>query len=251
MKYVPETPHGTGPAPSTNGNGVRVHPVTDLDQVDQEMKFVSSPHFVLTAATVTFKCPGSRQVLIVQNSGDHYNTGDFFSLPGGRKRVGEDLRSTAMSNTFMETGYRVCLAPVKIPTRAMNPYPGHSTESLSHDIARLWENSTTDQNMFFGINEPLGMSTWTDTANNCTVVRFYFLAYLEDHFTEEEPRMRGPETDPHSTAEWEDVEVALEKMRFKAEKDAIQTAMGLETVASERNRESRIIAWGRGHVQQG
>ncbi|KAJ9296720.1 hypothetical protein DTO271G3_4919 [Paecilomyces variotii] len=68
--------------------------------------------FIISCGTVTVD-PIQRKVLLIRSK----KTGDFV-LPKGRKNIGETLEDAALRETYEETGFRVALYPLPIPTLA-------------------------------------------------------------------------------------------------------------------------------------
>ncbi|KAJ9226772.1 hypothetical protein DTO027B5_1892 [Paecilomyces variotii] len=77
---------------------------------DRSLHFSDS--FGVSCGTVTLD-PIRRKVLLIRWK----KTGEFF-LPKGRKNIGETLEDAALRETYEETGFRVALFPLPIPTLA-------------------------------------------------------------------------------------------------------------------------------------
>ncbi|KAI8299866.1 Diadenosine hexaphosphate hydrolase [Colletotrichum sp. SAR11_59] len=92
----------------------------------------SAADFVISCGTVTVDVE-KKKVLVIRcrNSDEHM-------LPKGRKDLNETLEDAAKRETYEETGVRVNLLPVNIPTRATTPSsiapndrPTHVTEPIA------------------------------------------------------------------------------------------------------------------------
>ncbi|KAF6764047.1 hypothetical protein DFP72DRAFT_787083, partial [Ephemerocybe angulata] len=80
--------------------------------------------FVLSAGSVLFRThptTGQLEICVVHNT---HRKSNAWILPKGRKDQGESMATTAVRETYEETGYPCELFPCTIPTRS--PYPGKS-----------------------------------------------------------------------------------------------------------------------------
>lgn len=71
-----------------------------------------SEAFVVSCGTITLD-PVERKILLIRWK----KNGEIF-LPKGRKNIGESLEDAAVRETHEETGFRVTILPLKIPTLA-------------------------------------------------------------------------------------------------------------------------------------
>ncbi|KAJ4386391.1 hypothetical protein N0V93_009286 [Gnomoniopsis smithogilvyi] len=215
----------------------------DFVALDDEMTFIPNRHFVLSASTVTFKEPG--QVLLVRNT--KYNEA-FYTLPGGRKDIGEALEETAVRETHEETGYHVRLPPISIPTRATRPrvterrrrsnsslhdcIPTPTASPLAHGSLLADSASTTKDFIADPGTEPVGVITYNDpTAEGIsTKFRFFYYATLKDANLPPDPPSLDHEE--RLEAEWVTVADALEMLRFEAERQAVETVAALRMGAA-------------------
>lgn len=212
----------------------------DFVALDEEMKFLPNRHFALSASTITFRDPG--QVLLVRNT--KYNEA-FYTLPGGRKDIGEGLEETAVRETYEETGYRVRLPSVSILTRATRPrvadrrrrkggpvwdatfaptaFPPVHTSTLASAAASTPKDIIADCG-----TEPVGMITYNDplAEGSSTKYRFFFYATLRDANLPPDAPMLDQEE--RLQAEWMTVAEALHHLRFEAEKQVVETANALK-----------------------
>lgn len=226
-----------------NMSEVRQH--LDFVALDDEMAFIPNHHFVLSASTVTFREPG-QEVLLVRNT--KYQE-PFYTLPGGRKDMGEALEETAVRETYEETGYHVCLPSLSIPTRATRPRnaerrrrkdcalqdamptPTSSPLAQSSPLVGPASNTTRDVIDDSG-TEPLGMITYSDplAEGGSTKFRFFFYATLRD--ADLPPDAPLLDEEERLEAEWVTVSEALDKLRFEAERQAVETAVALTMAAA-------------------
>ncbi|CAN8100405.1 unnamed protein product [Discula destructiva] len=216
-----------------------------LDQFDEGMKFLPNHKFVLTAATVTFR--GANHVLIVHNTNPKYNE-TFFTLPGGRKNIGETLETAAIRETLEETGYHVHVPHANIPTRA-------TRSRVSENLHRKWQDrfqlpddlptsttsppvqgcslvrsaSTTSSVVSDRNKEPVCMITYTDSLADYTKLRFVFYATLVD--ADQEPHAPALDSGEYLQAEWVSVEEALAMLRFEAEREAVRSTHALHVIS--------------------
>jgi 8-oxo-dGTP pyrophosphatase MutT (NUDIX family) len=81
-----------------------------------------SAHFLVCAGTILFESTrGPLRVCLL-----HHTVRDEWLLPKGRKDLGEHVPSTALRETFEETGYPCAALPLDLITRA--PAPGAQTK---------------------------------------------------------------------------------------------------------------------------
>lgn len=69
-----------------------------------------SEAFVISCGTITLD-PVERKVLLIR-----WNKNGEIFLPKGRKNIGECLEDAAVRETYEETGFRVAILPLRIPT---------------------------------------------------------------------------------------------------------------------------------------
>lgn len=239
------SPHGfTHIEPRHLSNMSEARQRLDFDALDDEMAFLPNQHFVLTASTITFREKG--QVLLVHNT--KYDEGPFWTLPGGRKDIGEALEETAVRETREETGYHVHLPLVSIPTRATRPrgaerrrrsasplhdcIPTPTASPLAH-VSLLADQASTTKDVIDDVGtEPVGVIIYNDPTaeGTCFKFRFLFYATLKDASLPPEPTSLDREE--RLKAEWVTVADALHKLRFKAERKAVETVAALRMGAA-------------------
>lgn len=182
----------------------------DVAAFDNAMACAKSTDFCICAGTVTFKGRGDdRRVLVILN--EKY-TDDLWQLPKGRKNIGEDaLCSTALRETYEETGYKVQLLSKNILTRAtmakgrQEPGPIYEAQSA----------------------EPIAMVHYTEPfpgleGGPVTKVCFFYVATVRDDAL---PVANTQDTDEVLKAYWLTCADALERLTFGAERRALETAM--------------------------
>lgn len=227
------------------------------------MRFVPNHKFVLTAATVTFRegrtVKEGDQVLLVHNINPKYDE-TFYTLPGGRKNIGEKLEDAAIRETLEETGFRVRVPPASILTRATRdralewsrlvnrgwdnrfPQPDSSLKSLTIEPARASLHSRSGPPTIRDVindcsKEPVGMITYSDplAEGACMKLRFFFYAILVDADLQPSP----PDLDfgEHVEAVWVTVKKALGMLRFQAEREVVQTAHAVHKCSGPRTGE--------------
>lgn len=99
-----------------------------------------SEAFVVSCGTISLD-PAHRKVLLIRWK----KNGEVF-LPKGRKNIGESLEDAAVRETYEETGFRVAILPMRIPTLATPGTDDEQTNELNTEpIAfsqRLTDNNT-------------------------------------------------------------------------------------------------------------
>lgn len=96
-------------------------------------------------------------------------------LPKGRQDVGEDLRSTAVRETYEESGWCCTLLPLYIPTRATEPGVGRAPDAA---VLR-W------------CTEAIALSTFDRGAKGVKLVYWYVTRVFDDVVKEEGTQMPG------------------------------------------------------------
>lgn len=210
----------------------------DFVALDDEMTFIPNRQYSLSASAITFRDPD--QVLLIRNT--KYNE-PFYTLPGGRKDIGEALEETAVRETYEETGYHVRLPSVNIPTRATRPrvaerrrrkdsalqdaaIPTPSASPLAHASSL----ATCAGPMTKGIiddsgTEPVGMITYNDPTTEGASTKFRFFFYATLKYPDHPPDPLSLDREERLEAEWVTVADALHKLRFEAERQAVETAV--------------------------
>lgn len=199
-------------------------PVLDFRAIDREMKFSRNIELNLGAGTVTFH-PTKNEVLLVLNSKYHE---DIWQLPKGRKNLDEDLRDTAIRETYEETGYHVKLVPIPVLTRATRPHgctrPSVRTAPIRSAMcpAGKKDNNTVEDLS----TEPMGMAQFRELQDRfgtkATKMSFFYLAELED--PEATPDQNTQDPGEGLEARWMSVGEAERELKFEAEKEALRTA---------------------------
>lgn len=182
----------------------------DVAAFDNAMACANSTDFCICAGTVTFKGSGDdRKVLVILN--EKY-TEDLWQLPKGRKNIGEDaLCTTAIRETYEETGYMVQLLAKNILTRATmakgRQVPGPIFEAQSA--------------------EPVAMVHYKEPGPGLeggpvTKVCFFYVATVRDDAL---PAKDTQDTDEFLKPFWLTCADALDRLTFGAEKRALEIAM--------------------------
>lgn len=182
----------------------------DVAAFDNAMACANSTDFCICAGTVTFKGSGDeKRVLVILN--EKY-TEDLWQLPKGRKNIGEDaLCTTAIRETYEETGYKVQLLAKNILTRATmakgRQGPGPIFEAQSA--------------------EPVAMVHYTEPfpgleGGPVTKVCFFYVATVRDDAM---PAANTQDTDELLEPYWLTCHDALERLTFGAERRALRIAM--------------------------
>jgi 8-oxo-dGTP pyrophosphatase MutT (NUDIX family) len=148
-----------------------------------------SDAFVISCGTITLD-PAQAKMLLIRWK----INGEVF-LPKGRKNIGEVLEDTAVRETYEETGVRVTLLPLRIPTHAT---PGATTK-LDYGLS----------------TEPVAFSQRTMLDGTLKLI-FWFIAQgdstaVHDTGTQEE----GEDFDPV----WVDLGSAVETLTFNEDKE--------------------------------
>ncbi|OBT49440.1 hypothetical protein VE00_00385 [Pseudogymnoascus sp. WSF 3629] len=156
-----------------------------------------SEAFVISCGAITLD-PVEKKILLIRQK----KSGEIF-LPKGRKNIGESLEDTAVRETYEETGFRVTLLPLRIPTLAT---PGTTVEQAN-------ELNT----------EPIAFSQRL-TDNNTLKLIFWFSAKGDstaapDVGTQEE----GEDFDPI----WVDLDSTIETLTFADDRRIVGRFIGL------------------------
>jgi 8-oxo-dGTP pyrophosphatase MutT (NUDIX family) len=196
------------PAPVSHKKRAPKKPL-DVVAFDNAMHCARSTDFALCAGTVTCRGTGAeRRVLVVFN--ERY-TSDLWQLPKGRKNMGEDsLGTTAIRETYEETGYKVELLVRDIPTRA--------TMAEARQGQGIFEARNT---------EPIALVFYTEpnlelNERPVTKVCFFFVAAAADDAVQTADTQ---DIDEYLTPSWLTCAEAMEKLTFTAEKKVLEIAM--------------------------
>ena len=129
-------------------------------------------------------------------------------LPKGRKDRFEPINTTAIRETFEETGYSCKLLPITLATRA--PLPG----SQAKDCVEVVQNC----------EEPF-MMTLRQVPTGGVKMIWWFVSVVD---RAEEEKVEGTQTEVESyLSEFVDVEEALERATFQSDRDVIRRAFDL------------------------
>lgn len=167
---------------------------------------------IIAAGTVTFN--SKNQVLVIKNT--KYRE-VLFQLPKGRLDLGETSQQGALRETFEETGYRVKLTQASIPTRATRPKDGLTGTKEKPAVGTVDDTSTEPVGMVMG-RDALASTAEQEVTKLC----FFYLAELVD--PDAEPETDTQDEHERLKASWMTVPEAQDKLRFKAEKDALECA---------------------------
>ncbi|KAI3397815.1 hypothetical protein diail_10348 [Diaporthe ilicicola] len=183
----------------------------DVVAFDNAMACAKSTDFSICAGTVTFRGRGENsRVLVILN--EKY-TEDLWQLPKGRKNIGEDaLCSTAIRETYEETGYKVSLLAKNILTRAT------VAKGRQEPPGPIFEAQSA---------EPVAMVHYTEPSPGLeggpvTKVCFFFVATVRDDARRGANVQDGDEVlEPY----WLTCADAMERLTFGAERRALEIAM--------------------------
>jgi 8-oxo-dGTP pyrophosphatase MutT (NUDIX family) len=167
-----------------------------------ERRLVFSDQFVISCGTVSVDI-SKRKVLLIRwrSTGEHM-------LPKGRKDLGESLEETAVRETFEETGFRVKLRPVAIPTLATLP-----SSVLETAEAGLGPPGT--------VTEPIAMTQRT-TTNGALKVIFWFVGEADSTSIREEGTQ---EADEDFNTVWADFDQLESVISFEDDRRVTQAAI--------------------------
>lgn len=201
--FIPNTAH------ITNTPRKQKRPL-DVAAFDNAMACANSTDFCICAGTVTFKGRGeNRKVLVILN--EKY-TEDLWQLPKGRKNIGEDaLCSTAIRETYEETGYKVQLLAKNIRTRATMAKGKQASGPILEAQSA----------------EPVAMVHYTEPSpllegGPVTKVCFFYVATVREDAL---PAANTQDTDEVLEAYWLTCADAMERLTFGAERRALEIAM--------------------------
>lgn len=210
----------------------------DMVAINNDMSFRLNVSYIISAGTVTFH-PGTKEVLLVLNK--KYQE-DIWQLPKGRRNMGEDIRAAAIRETYEETGYRVTLVPVRLPTRATRPRdspppsPDGSAPSSPVSVSRSLAVPPNTHNLKIIDDlgtEPLGMVMHTEpqasTETQVNKYIFFYLAELTD--PEMPPDQNTQDKGEGLEARWMSLLDARLSLRFDAEKQVLLRAAQVMHIA--------------------
>lgn len=189
----------------------------DIVAFDNAMACAKSTDFCICAGTVTFRGRGDdSRVLVILN--EKY-TEDLWQLPKGRKNIGEDaLCSTAIRETYEETGYKVQLLAENILTRA-------TMAKGRQDPGPIFEAQSA---------EPVAMVHYTEPypgleGGPVTKVCFFFVATVRDDAlpaaANSQNGCNAQDAEEFVEPYWLTCADAMERLTFGAERRALEIAM--------------------------
>ncbi|KFZ01518.1 hypothetical protein V501_09956 [Pseudogymnoascus sp. VKM F-4519 (FW-2642)] len=156
-----------------------------------------SEAFVISCGTITID-PVEKKILLIQWK----KNGEIF-LPKGRKNIGESLQEAAVRETYEETGFRVTILPLQIPTLAT---PGATVEQV---------NELNTEPIAFSqrltVNDTLKLIFWFSAQGDSTAAA--------DVGTQEE----GEDFDPT----WVDLDSAIESLTFADDRRVVKRFISL------------------------
>ncbi|KFY08540.1 hypothetical protein V492_06144 [Pseudogymnoascus sp. VKM F-4246] len=156
-----------------------------------------SEAFVISCGTITLD-PVERKILLIRWK----KNGEIF-LPKGRKNIGESLEDAAVRETYEETGFRVTILPLPIPTLAT---PDAAIKQVSE------ENT-----------EPIAFSQRV-TDNNTLKLIFWFSAKGDSTVAPESgTQEEGEDFDPI----WEDLDSVIETLTFADDRQIVERFISL------------------------
>ncbi|KFY47221.1 hypothetical protein V494_00101 [Pseudogymnoascus sp. VKM F-4513 (FW-928)] len=156
-----------------------------------------SEAFVISCGTITLD-PVERKILLIR----WRKNGEIF-LPKGRKNIGESLEDAAVRETYEETGFRVTILPLGIPTLAT---PDAATKQVSEKNTEpiAFSQRVTD-------NNTLKLIFWFSVKGDSTVA--------PESGTQEE----GEDFDPI----WEDLDSVIETLTFADDRRIVERFISL------------------------
>jgi len=169
---------------------------------------ISSSDFVIAAGCILFRrSPATNQIQIcLLYSPAKDGKEEKWGLPKGRKDTGESIETTAVRETFEETGYPCELIPVRMPTRA--PAPGVNAK----DTVRLVDDAT----------EPVAVTLRDLGREGCKFV-WWFIGRVKGYGTE---KMAGTQTESEDyISEFFDADEAVEKVTTERDRHAMKQAL--------------------------
>lgn len=156
-----------------------------------------SSTFVISCGTITLD-PAHAKLLLIR----HQKNGAVF-FPKGRKNIGETLEQAAERETYEETGFRVTLLPLQVPTLATPATGGELGLHVCTEPVAVSQRLTPD-----GI---LKLIFWFAATGDSTAA--------PDVGTQEE----GEDFDPL----WTDFENAVQTLTFDDDKQIAETVIEL------------------------
>lgn len=160
-----------------------------------------SDTFVISCGTITLDPVQARMLLI------RYRKDGQVFFPKGRKNIGETLEDAAVRETYEETGFRVTLLPLRIPTLATPAADTNLGDVLSTEpvaVAQFFKGDT------------LKLIFWFSAKGDSTAT--------PDVGTQEE----GEDFDPF----WADLESAVQTLTYDDDKHIAQTVVKLYVLPS-------------------
>lgn len=150
-----------------------------------------SDRFVISCGTITVDA-NQRKVLLI-----HWTKNNTCLFPKGRKDVDEDLASTALRETFEETGYRVTLRPSELPTLQTSEHASHEQHTEAFAVQQR-------------------------TVGNKLKIIFWYLAEAD---STKEPENKLREEDQEFDNEWVSYDDAEKTLTFDDDKDLCKRAL--------------------------
>lgn len=181
------------------------------------MSFHPSEATTISCGTVTLDLTTSK-ILLIWNK-----RLQIYQLPKGRKNIGEDMLSTALRETYEETGVTATPLRLKIATRATPPsYDG--TESKPDCGASPNETCKCEVTEGRLSTEFMGCCRYPDPQSSIPTMKVvFFFAATADSTT---PRGKGTLEDRERLVPvWTKASDAACTLRFKAESEIVRKAL--------------------------
>ncbi|KAJ3758771.1 NUDIX hydrolase domain-like protein [Lentinula raphanica] len=159
--------------------------------------------FVVSAGSILFRRgPESRKLQICVL---YHTIKDEWLLPKGRKDCGESIETTAIRETYEETGYKCKLLPCNMPTRA--PAHGVHTKDMVREANQ--------------ITEPIAIAVRDQGLDGVKIISWYISEVDGDGL-----KVEGTQMDTENfESRFLDAEEAVRTLTFKGDQDIARKAL--------------------------
>lgn len=162
-------------------------------------------NFVLCAGSVLFRRSANDVLEICLL---YYTPKQEWLLPKGRKDRGESLETTAVRETYEETGYMCELSPQRMPTRA--PIPDVDSEDVTVVADSLVE--------------PIAITIRDRGAQGVKVISWYIT------FAKGEEKAMGTQTESETfESSFVEANAAIERLTFQNDREVVEQALKIVT----------------------
>lgn len=176
----------------------------DLNALENITEFFHSDKFIISCGTATVDLRVGK-ILLVYNR--KYKT---YQFPKGRKNIGEDFLSTALRETYEESGVRPTPLPLKVETRATPAKGPVASVHLTRNILNT---------------EPISLSMYLpDPQSGCLKMVYWFAAAADSTV----PIGAGAQEEwENFDATWKPFGEAIDLLRFEEDRVLVRKVVEL------------------------